>query len=174
MDACLETPLKFQSEYGFSSISLDFGLYCDRKVIEANILTLMMLGHFFGAIASAYLSDFGHRKRSVLYILLINALASGLCCLAAGLAQSPIFLGLAFTLWSFSSDMILNFLNMLPMLYFEAEKAKRIFILFVISWSSYSVTIPTFVAIHLSWRTLVIANLAVPFLIWAAYLWRNI
>lgn len=85
LDACIETPLKFQSDYTFTSISMDFGLYCDRKQIEATILTFMMLGHFVGAFLSSYLSDLGHHKRSLLYVLMINALISGLCCLAAGL-----------------------------------------------------------------------------------------
>ena len=36
LDACLETPVKFRSDYDFSSISMEFGLYCDKKKDEAN------------------------------------------------------------------------------------------------------------------------------------------
>ena len=169
LDACLETPVKFHSDYAFSSISMEFGLYCDKKKDEATILTFMMVGHLVGAVASTLLSDLGHHKRSVMAVLILNALSSAICCLAAGLASTPFTVGLALTIWSFSSEMILNFLNMVPTLYFSSEMAKKVFSLTVISWSMYSVFTPATLSLHLSWRALFIVNLAVPWSLWVAY-----
>jgi hypothetical protein len=51
LDACLETPVKFRSDYAFSSISMEFGLYCDKKKDEATILTFMMVNvHRIGLV----------------------------------------------------------------------------------------------------------------------------
>lgn len=173
LDACMQSPLIYKSDYAFKSIPLDFEFYCDRKKDEATILTLMMLGHLIGAIASTYLSDFGHSKRKVLTMLIINSLVAGIACLVAGFAESPLILGAAMPIWTFSCEMIQNFLNMVPVLYFSTDMSKRAFSLITIAWPVYTICIPTMLYFHLSWRIIVICNVGIPKIIWAIYVWYN-
>lgn len=172
LDACLYHPLKFQSDYTFSSISQEFGFYCDRKKDEATILTFMMMGHIVGGFISTWLSDLGNHKRSVMLIFIVNSLISGLSCAVGGLTHSPFVLGLALTIWGVSSEVIQNFINMSPTLYFPTEMAKKVFVLVIISWSLYPIMIPVFLRIHLSWRALLVLNLAIPHLLWSWYAWH--
>ena len=152
---------------------MEFGLYCDKKKDEATILTFMMVGHLVGAVASTLLSDLGHHKRSVMKVLISNSIVSGICCLIAGLAQTPFILGLALTIWTVSSQMLQNFLNMAPTLFFSNELSKKIFSLIIISWSLYSIITPATLYLHSSWRALFVVNLAVPWFLCTAYLWYH-
>lgn len=173
VDACMEPTLKFKSDYTFSSIPLDFELYCGNKQWEATILTFHLIGHIVGAICSTWLSDLGHSQRSTMAVLLANAIVSGISCITLGLAQSPLLLCIGFFVWSFNSEMILNFLSMVPVGFFPHSMSKRIFSLLVISWSMYATIVPLFIWFHLSWRITMIWNLGAPFLVWSAYVIYN-
>lgn len=89
------------------------------------------------------------------------------------MATTPFVVGLSLTVWSFNAEMILNFLNMLPTLFFSTERSKGVFSLLVISWSLYSLFVPGMVYLHLSWRVILILNVAVPHALWALYAWFN-
>lgn len=173
LDACEKKPVLYRSDFGFSSISQEFEFYCDHKKDEATILTFMMLGHLIGALASTLVSDLGHRKGSLLNLLIVNCFVTAVCCFMGGMAHTPFVVGLALAVWSFSAEMILNFLNMMPTLYFSTEKSKTVFSLLVISWSLYSLFVPAMVYIHLSWRIILVINVGLPHALWALYTWYS-
>lgn len=84
--ACNEIPVKYFTDMDLHSIPLDFDLYCDRKKDEATILTFMMMGHLIGAFICSLLSDYGHKQRHVLTILLVSGLVSGIALIWAALS----------------------------------------------------------------------------------------
>jgi hypothetical protein len=133
----------------------------------------MMLGHLIGAFISAFLSDLGHKQSNVIVVLILNSFVSGVSCIIASASSNIIVLKIALTLWSLSAEMILNFLNMIPMLFFPPSMVKRIFSLIVISLPMYSVILPLAIRLHLSWRMTLLLNMGIPHLLWVIYVWYN-
>jgi hypothetical protein len=134
----------------------------------------MMVGHLIGAFMCAFFSDYGHKQFNAIVLLMVNSLVSGLSCMLASASSNVIIVGLGLSLWSFSSEMILNFLDMLPTLFFPASMVKRIFSLIATSWPMYAVIVPTTIRIHQSWRMIMLLNLGLPHIAWSIYVWCNL
>lgn len=173
VDACMQPTLNYRSDYTFSSIPQEFNLYCGNKHEEATILTFHMVGHLFGAICSTLLADLGHYQHKTLAVLVTASFISGISCVIGGLSSTTFLLNVCITFWSLSAEIILNFMNMVPTLFFAPSMAKRIFSIIVISWSMYATILPSIIRIHLSWRTLLIWNVGALHILWVLYVLYN-
>lgn len=133
----------------------------------------MMLGHLIGAFSSSWLSDYGHQQRHVLTVVFVSSLGCAFTLILSSLSSTVLKIGLLFTLWSYSAEILNNFLCIIPGLFFPKSMVKRAFTLLSMSWSVYPMMMPMMFAVHGSWRFALWGTLGVPFLAVCWYMWRN-
>jgi hypothetical protein len=102
------------------------------------------------------------------------SMVSGLALILAGFSEDITQIGVLFTLWSISSELILTFINTIPVLFFPKHMVQRVFALLVCSQSIYSIFQPMLFALHGSWRVGCIASLGIPHLLLGIYTFIDI
>jgi hypothetical protein len=97
-------------------------LYCEDKVVETNILTLVMFSHFLGTAFNIVVSRIGNDLRKILLLLGMASGIVGASIISLLFIQGTVFVCIALMAWAFCTEIILCYLHVVPSLAFKPIK----------------------------------------------------